>query len=176
MPRQPRAYPCPHQCGRQTIRVAFPCCLNCLWHQTQPGDFPRHSVYCNQRAARDAAATVPEGWWTEDPLTEPLPPVDRAAVLHPWPRSDDEPDDTSEPQRPIRITDLFQPADEVVATLEEAMTLLLTRYPDAVFSDIEWTEPTIWVWRTNALSQRADPAQAIAWLRQAPLPRSPHAR
>jgi hypothetical protein len=66
---------------------------------------------------------------------------------------------------PIRITDLFQPQDECAATLHEAMTLLLTRYPEAVFSDTEWTEPTIWVWRTNAASQHADPAQAVAWLR-----------
>jgi hypothetical protein len=67
----------------------------------------------------------------------------------------------------IRITDLCQPDDEYAATLQDAMTLLVARYPEAVFSDIEWTEPTIWVWASNAASQRADPAQAIAWLRQA---------
>jgi hypothetical protein len=66
----------------------------------------------------------------------------------------------------IHITDLFQPADECAATLEEAMALLVARYPEAVFSDTEWTEPTIWVWRSNAASQDADPARAIAWLRE----------
>jgi hypothetical protein len=67
---------------------------------------------------------------------------------------------------PIRITDLGQPAEEEAATLQDAMTLLVARYPEAVFSDIEWTEPTIWVWPSNAASQDADPARAIAWLRQ----------
>lgn len=71
-----------------------------------------------------------------------------------------------EPPMPIQITDLFQPADEYAATLQEAMTVLVARYPEAVFSDIEWTEPTIWVWPSNAASQNADPAQAIAWLRE----------
>jgi len=47
------------------------------------------------------------------------------------------------------------------------MTLLLARYPEAVFSDVEWTEDTIWVWPTNAASQQADPAEAVAWLRLA---------
>jgi hypothetical protein len=64
----------------------------------------------------------------------------------------------------IRITDLFQPTDEYAATLHDAMVRLLDRYPEAVFSDIEWTEPTIWVWPSNAASQSADPAKAIAWL------------
>jgi hypothetical protein len=68
---------------------------------------------------------------------------------------------------PIRITDLFQPNDEYAATLQEAMTLLVDRYPEAVFSDIAWTEPTIWVWPSNAASQSADSAKAIAWLQQA---------
>jgi hypothetical protein len=67
---------------------------------------------------------------------------------------------------PIRITDRFQPADEEAATLQDAMTILVARYPEAVFSDVEWTEPTIWVWPSNAASQDADPARAIAWLRQ----------
>jgi hypothetical protein len=67
----------------------------------------------------------------------------------------------------IRIIDLLQPAAETAETLQDAMTVLVARYPEAVFSDIEWTEPTIWVWRTNAASQHADPAEAIAWLRQA---------
>jgi hypothetical protein len=67
---------------------------------------------------------------------------------------------------PIRITDLCQPAEEEAATLQDAMTLLVARYPEAVFSDLEWTEPTIWVWPSNAASQHADPARAIAWLRQ----------
>jgi hypothetical protein len=66
----------------------------------------------------------------------------------------------------ILITDLLQPADEIAATLQDAMTVLVARYPEAVFSDVEWTEPTIWVWRTNTASMRADPAQAIAFLRQ----------
>jgi len=67
---------------------------------------------------------------------------------------------------PIRITDLSQPAEEEAATLHDAMTLLLARYPEAVFSDIEWThESTIWVWPSNAASQHADPAEAVAWLR-----------
>lgn len=67
---------------------------------------------------------------------------------------------------PIRITDLFQPADELAPTLEDAMAVLVARYPEAVFSDIEWTEPTIWVWPSNAASQNADPANATAWLTQ----------
>jgi len=71
---------------------------------------------------------------------------------------------------PIRITDLFQPTDEYAPSLHDAMVLLLDRYPDAVFSDIEWTEPTIWVWPSNAASQTADPAQAIAWLQHTPDP------
>jgi hypothetical protein len=69
---------------------------------------------------------------------------------------------------PILITDLLQPADETAATLEAAMALLVARYPEAVFSDVEWTEPTIYVWPSNTASMHADPAQAVAWLRQAP--------
>jgi hypothetical protein len=65
----------------------------------------------------------------------------------------------------ILITDLLQPHDEYAPTLHDAMVLLLERYPEAVFSDIEWTESIIWGWRTNAASQHADPVQAIAWLR-----------
>ena len=38
----------------------------------------------------------------------------------------------------IRVTDLFRDADETFATLDEAMTALLERYPEAVFSDHEW--------------------------------------
>ena len=69
---------------------------------------------------------------------------------------------------PILITDLFQPTDETAATLQDAMTLLVARYPEAVFSDIDFdAEPTIWVWKTNTASMHADPAQAIAWLRNA---------
>jgi len=68
---------------------------------------------------------------------------------------------------PIRITDLHQATVENAPTLQDAMTLLVARYPEAVFSDIEWHEPTIWVWRTNDASKHADPAQAVAWLRQA---------
>jgi hypothetical protein len=71
---------------------------------------------------------------------------------------------------PIRITDLGHPTEEVVATLQEAMTILVARYPEAVFSDIEWSEPTIWVWATNAASQDADPDRAVAWLWQTTLP------
>jgi hypothetical protein len=66
----------------------------------------------------------------------------------------------------IRIIDLCQSHVVHAATLHEAMALLLARYPEAIFSDVEWTEPTIWVWPSNAASQNADPAQAIAWLRQ----------
>ena len=47
------------------------------------------------------------------------------------------------------------------------MTVLVGRYPEAVFSDIDFdAEPTIWVWPSNAASQQADPAHAIAWLRE----------
>ena len=65
----------------------------------------------------------------------------------------------------IRVTDLFRDADERFATLDEAMTALLERYPEAVFSDHEWPlgEP-IWVWPTNTASMHADPAQASAWI------------
>ena len=70
---------------------------------------------------------------------------------------------------PIDITDLLQPGDETAATLQAAMTLLVGRYPEAVFSDITFeAEPTIWVWPSNAASQNADPAQAVAWLREEP--------
>ena len=65
----------------------------------------------------------------------------------------------------IHITDLRQSADEIAGSLEAAMALLVARYPEAVFSDVEWTEPTIWVWPSNAASQDADPARAVAWLR-----------
>ena len=72
---------------------------------------------------------------------------------------------------PITITDLLQPADEHAATLQDAMTVLVTRYPEAVFSDIDFdAEPTIWVWPSNAASQHADPAHAVAWLREAAVP------
>lgn len=45
----------------------------------------------------------------------------------------------------ILIIDLLQPHDEYAPRLHDAMVLLLERYPEAVFSDIEWTESTIWV-------------------------------
>lgn len=65
----------------------------------------------------------------------------------------------------IRVTDLFRDVDEMFETLHDAMTALLERYPDAVFSDIEWPQrEPIWVWPSNAASQRADPAQASAWI------------
>ena len=68
---------------------------------------------------------------------------------------------------PIHIADRLQPGDETAATLQAAMTLLVGRYPEAVFSDIAFdAEPTIWVWPSNAASQHADPARAIAWLRE----------
>jgi hypothetical protein len=68
----------------------------------------------------------------------------------------------------IPITDLLQPHDESVPTLHDAMVVLVARYPEDVFSDIAFdAEPTIWVWPSNAASQNADPAQAMAWLRQA---------
>ena len=74
---------------------------------------------------------------------------------------------------PIIITDLLQPADEVAPTLEAAMALLVARYPEAVFSDVEWTELTIFVWPSNAASQEADPARAVAWLQQDDAPARP---
>ena len=68
---------------------------------------------------------------------------------------------------PIHITDLLQPADEHAPTLQDAMTVLVGRYPEAVFSDIDFDdEPTIWVWPSNAASQHADPATVVAWLRE----------
>jgi creatinine amidohydrolase/Fe(II)-dependent formamide hydrolase-like protein len=65
----------------------------------------------------------------------------------------------------IRVTDIFRDADEIFPTLHDAMTALLERYPEAVFSDHEWPrrEP-IWVWPTNTASMHADPAQASAWI------------
>lgn len=73
---------------------------------------------------------------------------------------------TEETTMPLRLTDLLQPADEVFPTLEAAMAAVLARYPQAVFSDVEWSESTIWVWASNAASQSADPAAAVAWIRQ----------
>ena len=69
----------------------------------------------------------------------------------------------------ITLTDLLQPKDEVFATLQDAMTALVGRYTQAVFSDIDFEhDTTIWVWVLNAASQSADPATAVAWLRQTP--------
>jgi hypothetical protein len=68
----------------------------------------------------------------------------------------------------ILITDLLQPADECAATLQDAMALLMARYPEAVFSATDFDqEPRIWMWETNTASMQADTAQAIAWLRAA---------
>lgn len=69
---------------------------------------------------------------------------------------------------PIRVTDLALAQDDAFPTLADAMVALVARYPEAVFSDIDFDhEPTIWVWPTNAASQQADPAEAVAWVRQA---------
>lgn len=68
----------------------------------------------------------------------------------------------------IRVTDLAMPQDAVYPTLQDAMTALLARYPEAVFSDIDFDhEPTIWVWPSNDASKHADERQAVAWMRQA---------
>jgi hypothetical protein len=72
---------------------------------------------------------------------------------------------------PIRVTDLALAQDDAFPTLDAAMAALVARYPEAVFSDIDFDhEPTIWVWPSNAASQRADPAEAVAWVRQANVP------
>lgn len=67
----------------------------------------------------------------------------------------------------IRITDLLRPTDETAPTLEDAMQVLVARYPEAVFSDIDFDhEATIWVWPSNAASQEADTARAVAWMQE----------
>ena len=68
----------------------------------------------------------------------------------------------------IRISDTGRhPVLEDFPTLQEAMTALVARYPEAVFSDIDFEhEPTIWVWPSNAASQQADERDAVAWIRE----------
>ena len=47
------------------------------------------------------------------------------------------------------------------------MTALVARYPEAVFSDIDFEhEATIWVWPTNDASKHADERQAVASMRR----------
>jgi hypothetical protein len=64
----------------------------------------------------------------------------------------------------IILTDLHQETDDTYPTLGAAMTAVLARYPEAVFSAVQWTEPTIWVWPSRAASQDGGPAQAVAWI------------
>lgn len=71
----------------------------------------------------------------------------------------------------IRVTDLDSRQDDCYPTLQDAMTALAARYPDAVFSDIDFDhEPTIWVWPTNDASKHADERDAVAALRQGQTP------
>ncbi|HEY5868432.1 MAG TPA: hypothetical protein VI542_23210 [Candidatus Tectomicrobia bacterium] len=68
---------------------------------------------------------------------------------------------------PVRVTETHAPHDATYPTLEAAMAALVARYPEAVFSDIDFDhEPTIWVWPSNAASQHADEREAVAWIRQ----------
>ena len=64
------------------------------------------------------------------------------------------------------ITDLLQPEDETAATAQDAIAIILARYPGAVFSDIDYAEGVIWVWPSTAASQHADPRRAVAWIQQ----------
>jgi hypothetical protein len=71
----------------------------------------------------------------------------------------------------IRVRDLDSRQDECYATLADAMDALVARYPEAVFSDIDFEhEPTIWVWPSNDASKYADEREAVASLRMSHTP------
>jgi hypothetical protein len=60
----------------------------------------------------------------------------------------------------------------VYPTLHAAMVAVLAHYPEAVFSDGDFDhDPRIWVWPSNTASMHAAPAEAVAWLEEAPDPR-----
>ena len=67
------------------------------------------------------------------------------------------------PEPPVAVRFLDH-APEVCPSLAVAMALVVARYPEAVFSDVEWTTPTIVAWPTNAASQDADVTRAEAQL------------
>jgi hypothetical protein len=67
---------------------------------------------------------------------------------------------------PITVYDLAHASHEHYPTLHDAMCALLARYPEAVFSDVDFDDaPVIWVWPSNTASMHAEPAEAVAWLR-----------
>ena len=71
------------------------------------------------------------------------------------------------PDTPVHVTDTAS-GEATYPTLAFAMTVLVARYPEAVFSDIDFDhEPTIWVWPTNDASTHADEREAVANIRQA---------
>jgi hypothetical protein len=52
---------------------------------------------------------------------------------------------------------------QTYSSLHDAMVALLTRYPEAVLSDLDFeTEPVIWVWPSNTASMHATPDDAVA--------------
>jgi hypothetical protein len=64
---------------------------------------------------------------------------------------------------PVHVTDHATRTTEAYPTLHAAMVALLTRYPEAVFSDGDFDhEPTIWVWPSNTASMHAAPDDAVA--------------
>ena len=66
------------------------------------------------------------------------------------------------PDTPVHVTDATC-GEATYPTLQDAMTALVARYTQAVFSDIDFDhEPTIWVWPTNDASKHADARQAVA--------------
>jgi hypothetical protein len=74
------------------------------------------------------------------------------------------------PDTTVHVTD-HDYGEATHPTLQDAMTVLVARYPEAVFSDIDFDhEPTIWVWPTNDASKHADEREAVAWICQAHTP------
>ena len=68
----------------------------------------------------------------------------------------------STPDTPVHVTDAAY-GEATFPTIQAAMTVLVARYPEAVFSDIDFEhEATIWVWPTNDASKHADERQAVA--------------
>jgi hypothetical protein len=66
---------------------------------------------------------------------------------------------------PCTVYDLACATPEDFASLQDAMTALLARYPEAVFSDVDFAaDAVIWVWPSNTASMHAAPADAVAWI------------
>jgi hypothetical protein len=68
---------------------------------------------------------------------------------------------------PYIVYDLARAAPEPYPTLHDAMQALLARYPEAVFSDVDFDQdPVLWVWPSNTASMHARPRDAVAWIQQ----------